>query len=118
MKIAVLLVISCFIAAAYSESLNTGEELKDKASITDNRHQFIYPDSCQCQPCAILKEKKEARCTGDQVCKCLILATSAYEYYDYCKCQLDKCDCGVDLCTKISDSITCNGDGSCMCKVK
>ena len=96
--------------------IDTGDQLKDKASITDDRNHFIYPDSCKCYPCAILKTT--AMCDAPNVCKCRTTATSTFAMYDKCLCQLDKCDCGVDLCTKISDSITCNGDGSCKCMVK
>ncbi|XP_019854183.1 PREDICTED: uncharacterized protein LOC109583333 isoform X2 [Amphimedon queenslandica] len=87
MKIAVLLVISCFIAAAYSESIKA-PQFEDDDDNTDLSAMDAEPES-----------KFDEMTINEDICKTTeVQGTSRYFWTDYCRCKRyihGRCRCRV-----------------------
>ena len=126
MKVAVLFVISCFIAAAYSNSiselliniinLNISKYYINITGIRGIQEEKVVAEklmsatSCTCllAQCKLVKSVYE--CTADSECRCLNNSK---------KFAPESCDCNERYCTRNGIKLTCKSvNEACTCTVK
>uniref|UniRef100_A0A1X7UMU0 Uncharacterized protein n=1 Tax=Amphimedon queenslandica TaxID=400682 RepID=A0A1X7UMU0_AMPQE len=97
MKVAVLFVISCFIAAAYSNSISI-RGIQEGKMVADGTEKV-----CRCTKDECTLSSGIYKCFGEDVCRCNSGTT-------------DYCECTERYCAEIGDTLSCvSNKGACKC---